>query len=583
MKQKQKLELTWIGKEKRARLEPRVLIEDPEKSYHAKRRVTNNDLFDNRLIFGDNLLALKALEQEFRNRIRCIFIDPPYNTGSAFVQYDDGLEHSIWLGLMRDRLELLRLMLAKDGSIWITIDDAESHYLKILCDEVFGRENFVANVIWWKKSSPQSNAVWLSDSHDHILVYARDKGTWRPNKLPRTEEQNAIYRHSDEYDGIDKQGRWYGRGPWFPGDLTISLASGQRGKQFAKTGQSDNIYEIATPGGRIVLPAKGRAWAYTRKSYEKLKADNRIYFGKDGTNKPCIKRFLSEIQENGVVPMTVWPYKEVGENRNAAQEVKVFNESEPFATPKPERLIRRVLELSTSPGDWVLDSFAGSGTTGAVAHKMGRRWIMVELGEHCHTHIIPRLKKVIDGEDPGGITEAVGWKGGGGFRYYRLAPSLLEKDKFGNYVISRQYNAAMLAEAMCKQMGFTYAPSDTLYWQHGHSTERDFIYVTTQTLSREQLQKLSDEVGPQRSLLVCCSAFRCKPDAFPNLTLTKIPQAVLDRCEWGKDDYSLNVANLPQMAPSEPLPASPGNGKRSARKARNQMALFGAESGGAEQ
>lgn len=214
---------------------------------------------------------------------------------------------------------------------------------------------------------------------------------------------------------------------------------------------------------------------------------------------------------------------------------------------------------------------------------MGRRWIMVELGEHCHTHIIPRLKKVIDGEDPGGITEAVGWKGGGGFRYYRLAPSLLEKDKFGNYVISRQYNAAMLAEAMCKQMGFTYAPSDTLYWQHGHSTERDFIYVTTQTLSREQLQKLSDEVGPQRSLLVCCSAFRCKADAFPNVTLTKIPQAVLDRCEWGKDDYSLNVANLPQMAPREPLPASPGNGKRSARKARNQMALFGAESGGSEQ
>ncbi len=207
---------------------------------------------------------------------------------------------------------------------------------------------------------------------------------------------------------------------------------------------------------------------------------------------------------------------------------------------------------------------------------------MVELGEHCHTHIIPRLKKVINGEDPGGISGKVYWKGGGGFRYYHLAPSLLEKDRFGNYIISKQYNAAMLAEAMCKQMSFTYAPSDAVYWQHGHSTEQDFIYVTTQTLSREQLQMLSDEVGPQRSLLVCCSAFRCRPDAFPNLTLTKIPQAVLDRCEWGKDDYSLNVANLPQMAPDEPARVSAGNEGRIARRARSQMALFGSESGGEE-
>jgi adenine-specific DNA-methyltransferase len=260
----------------------------------------------------------------------------------------------------------------------------------------------------------------------------------------------------------------------------------------------------------------------------------------------------------------------------------LFAGQTPFETPKPEQLIKRIFDLATDKGDWVLDSFAGSGTTGAVAHKMGRRWIMVELGEHCHTHIIPRLKKVIDGEDPGGITAAVDWKGGGGFRYCQLAPSLLEKDRFGNYVISKQYNAAMLAEAMCKQMSFTYAPSETVYWQHGHSTEQDFIYVTTQTLSREQLQKLSDELGPQRSLLVCCSAFRCRVEAFPNLTLTKIPQAVLDRCEWGKDDYSLNVANLPQMAPAEPARIPSGNGGRAARRARNQMALFDAESGGAE-
>src|SRR5207249_89260 len=214
---------------------------------------------------------------------------------------------------------------------------------------------------------------------------------------------------------------------------------------------------------------------------------------------------------------------------------RVFGRDDIFSTPKPERLLHRVLHISTEPKDLVLDSFAGSGTTGAVAHKMGRRWIMVELGEHCHTHIIPRLKKVIDGTDPGGITEAAGWKGGGGFRYYRLAPSLLEKDKWGNWVISKEFNAGMLAEAVCKLEGFTYAPSDTVYWQHGHSTERDFIYVTTQNLNADQLAQLSDEVGSEGSLLVLCAAFRGKTERYSNLTVKKIPKAVLSRCEWGHD------------------------------------------------
>ena len=246
---KQKLELTWIGKENRPKLEPRILLEDPAQSYHAAQRVTDKDIFDNRLIFGDNLLALKALEQEFTGKVKCIFIDPPYNTGSAFAHYDDGMEHSLWLSLMRDRLELLRALLSEDGSMWITIDDNEAHYLKVLCDEVFGRQNFVANVVWQKKSSAQPNAVWLSDSHDHILVFAKSKEIWRPNRLPRTEKHNSIYKHSDEFDGVDKEGHWYGRGPWFPGDATASLRGGQRGAQFARTGQSANLYPITAPTG----------------------------------------------------------------------------------------------------------------------------------------------------------------------------------------------------------------------------------------------------------------------------------------------------------------------------------------------
>ena len=547
---KQKLELTWIGKDKRPKLEPRILLEDPDKSYHAKQRVTEGDIFDNRLIFGDNLLALKALEQEFSGKVKCVFIDPPYNTGSAFTHYDDGLEHSIWLGLMRDRLEIIRRLLSDDGSLWITIDDNEAHYLKVLCDEVFGRGNFVSNVVWQKKFSPQANSVWLSDSHDHVIVYAKNKDVWRPNLLPRTADTDSRYSNPDNDP----------RGPWTSGDFTISLTGGQRGAQFAKTGVSENIFEITTPSGRKLMPTSGRCWGASPKRFEELRADNRIWFGESGNNVPRIKRFLSEVQE-GIVCMTVWLRTEVGDNQDAKREVTKFNSDVIFSTPKPEKLIQRVLELASNPGDLILDSFAGSGTTGAVAHKMGRRWIMVELGEHCHTHIIPRLQKVIDGEDQGGISKTVNWQGGGGFRYYSLAPSLIVNDRWGNQVINPEYNAAQLAEALAKLEGFTYAPSETRWWQHGHSSERDFLFVTTQNLSADQLQALSDEVGSEQSLLVCCAAFRGVTAAqasqrWTNLTLKKIPKMVLARCEWGHDDYSLNVANLP-MAKSEPEAPAP--------------------------
>lgn len=555
-----RLELTWIGKENRPKLEPRILIEDPEKSYHAAHRVTDNDLFDNRLIFGDNLLALKALEQEFTGKVKCIFIDPPYNTGSAFSHYDDGVEHSLWLSLMRDRLEILRRLLSEDGSIWITIDDNECHYLKILCDEVFGRTNFVSNCIWQKKSSPQPNAVWLSDSHDHILVYAKAKEIWRPNMLPRSAEADARYKNPDNDS----------RGVWTSGDCTISLTGGQRGAQFARTGVSENIYEIQTPSGRKVSPPPGTCWRFSKDRFEELVAENRIYFGKSGNNVPRYKRFLSEVQE-GIVCMTVWLRTEVSDNQDAKREVMVFNSKDVFATPKPEKLLQRIIALATNPGDLVLDSFAGSGTTGAVAHKMGRRWIMVELGEHCHTHIIPRLKKVIDGEDQGGISKAVNWQGGGGFRYYRLGPSLIVKDAWGNPVINPEFNAAMLAEAMCKLEGFTFEPNPDIYWQQGYSSEADFIYVTTQMMTAEMLTRLSDEVGHKRSLLICCGAFKCDVNQFANLTVKKIPLTVLQKCEWGRDDYSLEIRELP-MRPEEMQAPPQRPGKKKAQD--NEPTLF---------
>ena len=524
MIRKQKLELTWIGKENRPSLEPRVLIEDSARSYHAPHRVTDHDLFDNRLIFGDNLLALKALEQEFTGKVKCVFIDPPYNTGSAFMHYDDGVEHSVWLSLMRDRLEILRRLLSEDGSLWITIDDNEAHYLKILADEIFGRDCFVASVIWEKADSPRNSARQFSTDHDYILVYSKSPN-WSPRRLPRTEEANSIYANPDNDE----------RGPWLPGD------------PYANKPYSKGRYTIEGPTGRTFSPPPGRFWRVSEENLRRLDSEGRIWWGPRGDARPSIKRYLSEVSD--LVARTLWQKDEVGSNRTSKNEMRaLFPGDESFTTPKPEALLERVVRISTVPNDWVLDSFAGSGTTGAVAHKMGRRWIMVELGEHCHTHIIPRLKKVINAEDPGGITEAVAWKGGGGFRYYRLAPSLLKLDKWGNWVINKEFNGPMLAEAVCKLEGFTYAPSDTVYWQHGYSTEHDFIYVTTVNLSHNQLQQLSDEVGLERSLLVVCSSFRGRKDGYPNLTVRKIPKAVLSRCEWGHDDYSLKVENLPRAA-----------------------------------
>ena len=527
MTKKQKLELTWIGKENRPKLEPRILLEDTAKSYHAKHRVTDGDIFDNQLIFSDNLLALKALEAEFAGKVKCVFIDPPYNTGSAFTHYDDGVEHSIWLSLMRDRLEIIRRLLSEDGSLWITIDDNEAHYLKVLCDEIFGRVNFIADVVWQKRISPD-NRLRLGAAHDHIIVFGKSPLTHQTfNQLEISESRRKDFKNPDNDP----------RGPWASTDCTAQ----------AGHGTASQFYTLTTPAGRVIeLPSK-LCWRYTQERMAEEIRAGRIWFGKDGDGVPRKKTYISEIK--GSNAWTWWTNAEVGHNQEAKKEINLlFGADDAFDTPKPERLIKRIIELSTTSGDLVIDSFAGSGTTGAVAQKMGRRWIMVELGEHCHTHIIPRLQKVIDGEDKGGISEAVNWQGGGGFRYYKLAPSLLRQDAHNQWVINKEYNAEMLAQALCKLEGFTYAPSDAHYWMHGHSTERDFIYVTTANLNHEQLQQLADEVGTERSLLVLCTAFRGRGE-YPNLTVKKIPKQVLSRCEWGHDDYSLQVENLPKAPP----------------------------------
>jgi adenine-specific DNA-methyltransferase len=356
----------------------------------------------NMLIHGDNLDALKALLPYYAGKVKCIYIDPPYNTKSAFEHYDDNLEHTKWLALMYPRLELLRSFLPEDGNIWISIDDNEGHYLKVIMDEIFGRKNFIVNVLWQKRTSPESR-LSLGAAHDHILVYGRSASSVSFNKLSLSDQQTKNFKNQDNDP----------RGPWASTDFT---AQGWRPNQ---------MYKITTPGGAEYDPPPGRCWANIEPEFNRLCSESRIWFGKDGKSRPRVKNYLSE--GTGVSVWSWWTNSEVGHNQEAKKEInRLFGADDAFDTPKPERLLRRIIEIATKPGDLVLDSFLGSGTTAAVAHKMGRRYIGIELGEHAKTHCAPRLRKVIDGEQ-GGVSEAVGWKGGGGFRFYRLGDPVFDE------------------------------------------------------------------------------------------------------------------------------------------------------------
>jgi adenine-specific DNA-methyltransferase len=515
----QKLELTWIGKGEEPKLEPRILIENPEYSYGESNS-------ENLLIHGDNLLALKALEQDYTDKIKCIYIDPPYNTGSAFKHYDDGVEHSLWLTLMSNRLKILKKLLSPDGSIWINIDDNEGHYLKVLCDEIFGRSNYMCGIAWEKRYAPPPDTNDFGYIHDLILVYKKSN-LFKRNLLPITDDQ------ADRYKNPDKDPR----GPWKAMDYTCRYNSKERPNLF---------YPIQQPNtGAEIWPKTSRVWARSKEVTQKNQRENRIWWGTKGTNMvPALKNFFSEINQ-GMMPMSLWKHTLAGHNQEAKKEIKALFGSDIFDTPKPERLIMTVITISTSPGDIVLDSFLGSGTTAAVAHKMGRRWIGIELGEHAKTHCYPRLKKVVEGEQ-GGISKAVNWKGGGSFKFYTLGPSLLQKDKYGNWVIDSRYNAQMLAAAMAKQEGFTFQPHESLYWKQGKSSENDFIYTTTQFVTVEALDRIHDEMQHGESLLICSKSFQneCK-GKFNNISIKKIPQMLLGRCEFAKDDYSLNIVNMP--------------------------------------
>lgn len=365
----------------------------------------------NIIVQGDNLVALKALLPFYRGKVKCIYIDPPYNTGSAFEHYDDNLEHSQWLSMMFPRLRLLRDFLTEDGSFWMTLDDTEVHYAKVILDEIFGRQNFIADITW-QKNPTRENRSDIAVTHDHILVYAISREFFKKNRnlLPASDEQKDRFSNPDHDP----------RGPWASLPIHAKADANRRKEQF---------FTITTPGGRVLNPPPGRCWLYTRDRFDEMVADNRIWFGKDGMNAPRVKKFWSEVSQ-GLVPTSIWSCKEVGSNGDAKSEQKALLEGKSlFSTPKPEGVIQRILTIASNPGDLVLDSFLGSGTTAAVAHKMGRHYIGIEMGEHAVTHCVPRLEKVIAGEE-GGISKAVGWQGGGGFTFYKLGEPVF--DALGN-------------------------------------------------------------------------------------------------------------------------------------------------------
>ncbi len=506
-----KLELTWPGKNNLLRIEPRILIEKPELS-----NVTLDPDTQNMLIHGDNLLALKALEHKFAGKVKCIYIDPPYNTGAAFEHYDDNFEHSTWLSLMRPRLELLRTLLSDDGFIFIQIDDNEQAYLKVMMDEIFGRQCYVNQIVWKRRGGSANPSNKLNNVTDYILVYAKTAGT-PINQVYTKDDENTKKYIEERFRFIDENGRRYMKSPIQSPNPRPNL-----------------IYEYK--GYRV--PTKG--WSISREVMEQWDKEGRLAFPDDKSKTINRKIFLDEYRGQPI--SSLWT--DIFVINPMSGERLDFDGGQ-----KPEALIQRILELVTNPGDLVLDSFLGSGTTAAVAHKMRRRYIGIEIGDHAYTHCKTRLDKVVAGEDLGGITKAVDWIGGGGYRFYELAESLITitDDEYNIPLINREYDAEMLAKAIALHEGFTYQPDETLFWKQSRGSEYSYLFVTTRHISRAYLDAIHGTMAEGEYLIIACKSYDSSIErAYRNITVKKIPHMILDKCEFGRNDYNLNIINPPK-------------------------------------
>jgi adenine-specific DNA-methyltransferase len=533
-----KLELIWPGKNDWEKPEPRILIEQD----HYKSEIKRSGSTDNLLIHGDNLLGLKALEKKYSGAVKCIYIDPPYNTQSSFAHYEDGMEHSAWLNMMKERLILLKKLLRENGSIWISIDDSECHYLKVLCDEIFGRKNFIASLPTIMNLKGNHDQFGFSGTHEYTLVYAKNKTLLRLNHFQLNEEEICTNWDKDEFgffkkaDTLRRTGEDAPRSKrpkgWFPIFITLKNEIYVTENDKPRHPKDYVLWPINSSGEEV-------SWTWSKATISSESHNLILVNGRNGKN--IYKKQRPQLGELPTrKPKSLFYKPEYSSGHGTSQLRKLFG-SRSFDYPKSEYLISDFILLATNPGDLVLDCFAGSGTTGAVAHKMGRRWIMIEINGPCQTHIIPRLKRVINGTDQGGISTAVGWEGGGGFRFCQLAPSLLERNHLKRWVVNRAYNPSQLAEAICLHTGYEFNPNFEPWWLHGKASERKYLHVSGSTIDESYLKRLTNELSDREMLLVYCAAFRADPKKFPKLTIKKIPKGILAKCEWGKDPYSKNL------------------------------------------
>jgi len=552
----QKLELTWIGKGKDQQIEPRILLHDASKDY-------GDPTADNMLIHGDNLLALKALEHEFTGKVKCIYIDPPFNTGAAFEHYDDNLEHSIWLGLMYQRFKIIRNLLSNNGALFINLDDSEAAYAKVLLDEVFGRKNYLNEIIVATNKSFgfKSTSDGIFKQANHILFYAKDKTVFKINLNAMYIEKGYDEQYKWVFENCDKsEEQW----TWRNIKNIVAEQMGYSNAREAARSDSDAFTEAVSSYALENAERTFRTASVTGGAL--LKRKDTIALSKNKRN--CIIRHPNDDMD----------YMFIGGERVIYYKERL-RELDGFWLPaevitdiwsdisieglakeggvdfprgkKPEKLIQRCIELTTDPGDLVLDSFLGSGTTAAVAHKMGRRYIGIELGDHCYTHCLPRLQMVVDGEQ-GGISKAAEWKGGGGGKFYELAPTLIVKDSHGNPVFSDKYNVEMLVAAVAKLNGFVYSPNAECFWKQGKAQDNSYIFVTTQYLTAKELDDISRDLPEFEKLLICAPAFDIGlSKRYENIDVRKIPQSVLTKCEYGVDNYNLNIVNPPELDEEE--------------------------------
>lgn len=566
-----KLELTWFGKDQSIRIEPRLLIENTELS-----NIATDPNTENILIHGDNLLALKALEPMYAGQIKCIYIDPPFNTGQAFEHYDDNLEHSIWLNLMYERFKLLYRLLETNGMFWIHLDDVEVHYCKVVLDEIFSRHNFVSHITYERSAvAGLGQGGYLVNTTEHILLYKKgvlpDKvnlsyeelgfniikrynryvADFGERKLVRefTAKSNGetvrVYEHTGVVIETISLRDVKNREAEIRSDFAAHINTLFRGNRVQKENEFQNDIIDSLEKGKFYsvdyIPSRGK-----NKGEETT-----LYY-----NNCELLSWLKDTTtlENGMLTKsqkmtTLWKHGEIPKADIANEGGVYFPRSK-----KPEQLLRRIIEMSTEPGDFILDSFLGSGTTAAVAHKMGRRWIGVEMGDHAYTHCKARMDNVIASSDPLGITKSESWRGGGGYRFYELAPSLINEDPFGEYVINPKYDADMLAAAVALHEGFTYQPNADVFWKQSVGNEKSYLFVTTRHLNSAFLDSIKDSMEDDEYLIIACRSFESGLDkAYDHITLKKIPQMLLSHCEFGKTDYNLNIVHPPVYEDEEDI------------------------------